>query len=190
MDNLVVVKNVGLAGTFSPWGKIQHSTHLSVGIWQVSTAGHGGIKLDRRANAQVPKQLRRRGGWYEEDIDWAIPAFFLKYGSEEHRTEAAEVLRRNYPDEYTAITGVPVALEESRVLRERKFNEENHDRFVVRSARSISDPNRPGLADRVRVWARRAKDGAEVEAILPLKRYQTRGEFGCVLLDDEIPKGA
>jgi len=41
----------------------------------VTTAGHGGIKLDAARNRKVPGPVRSRDGWYEEDCDWAIPAY-------------------------------------------------------------------------------------------------------------------
>jgi len=62
-------------GSSSPWGKIQHVTQLAPGAWSVSTAGHGGIKLDATRNRRVPKGARQPGGWYEEDCQWAIAAY-------------------------------------------------------------------------------------------------------------------
>lgn len=50
---------------YSPWGKIESKTEFAPDIVFVSTASHGGIKLDRLRNAMVPKPLRRAGGWYE-----------------------------------------------------------------------------------------------------------------------------
>lgn len=68
----------------SPWGKVQVKEEICPGIWSVSTAGHGGYKLDRKMNALVPKELRNPGGWYEEDCEWAkvvvsIPDKFDQY---------------------------------------------------------------------------------------------------------------
>ena len=48
---------------------------LAPGAWTLSTAGHGGIKLNRKRNALVPADARAKGGWYEEDCEWAIPAY-------------------------------------------------------------------------------------------------------------------
>ena len=62
----------------SPWGAVQHGERLADGVFFVSTAGHGGIKLDRARNALVPEVFRKEGGWYEEDCDWAIPMYFLE----------------------------------------------------------------------------------------------------------------
>lgn len=62
-------------GGASPWGKIDHVTILGApGIWFVSTPTYGGIKLQHARNSVVPSYMRREGGWYEEDCDWAIAA--------------------------------------------------------------------------------------------------------------------
>ena len=60
-------------GQSSPWGRVQSCGMVAPGIGWVSTASHGGIKLDRKRNAEVPEYMRTAGGWYEEDCEWAIP---------------------------------------------------------------------------------------------------------------------
>ena len=62
---------------YSPWGKIQHSTNITPWMLEVSTASHGGIKVDRKHNSLIPKEYRRKSGWYEEDCDWIIVYRFL-----------------------------------------------------------------------------------------------------------------
>jgi hypothetical protein len=62
-------------GQSSPWGRIQYVREMGPGAWAVSTAGHGGVKLDRGRNAKVPKPARHPGGWYEEDCDVAIALY-------------------------------------------------------------------------------------------------------------------
>lgn len=57
----------------SPWGAIQECSELAPGIWSVSTASHGGIKLDRNRQASMPADMKRPGGWYEEDCEWCLP---------------------------------------------------------------------------------------------------------------------
>lgn len=64
-------------GKQSPWGKVQSATRIAEGVVVVHTAGHGGIKLDRRRNAQIPALARRPGGWYEEDCEANVPFVFL-----------------------------------------------------------------------------------------------------------------
>jgi len=56
----------------SPWGKVQVQYNYADGVDCVSTAGHGGLKLDRKHNAMIPKIFRRQGGWYEEDLDCCV----------------------------------------------------------------------------------------------------------------------
>ena len=61
----------------TPWGESQSVTNIAPGIISVSTAGHGGIKLDRTRNAMIPADARRKGGWYEEDSDACIPLLYF-----------------------------------------------------------------------------------------------------------------
>jgi hypothetical protein len=70
----------------SPWGQVQHSEKFDVGISSVSTAGHGGIRVSKRyAERHLSVAARRRAEfyagyyWFEEDCDWAIPAFELPH---------------------------------------------------------------------------------------------------------------
>jgi len=79
----------------------------------VITAGHGGFKLDPALNAQVPEVCRRRGGWYEEDCEWAIPFLvFPELFEEAHdhewpfemlQQDAINTLREYNPDAYEFI---------------------------------------------------------------------------------------
>ncbi len=66
-----------MKGKSSPWGKIQDSQPMGEGVVFVSTAGHGGLKLDRVRNARIPALFRQKGGWYEEDCAIYIPFFFI-----------------------------------------------------------------------------------------------------------------
>lgn len=70
-------------GSPTPWGPVQLVSYPQEGVVVVSTAGHGGIKLDRKRNAMIPKAARAKGGWYEEDCQAAIPACVFKLGDPE-----------------------------------------------------------------------------------------------------------
>jgi hypothetical protein len=129
----------------SPWGPIQTKSELAPGIWSVSTAGHGGIKLSRERNAAVPAYMRREGGWYEEDCEWSIAAvvhpigFTRKCPTEGNpdRTEwdiANETLRNWYPDHYEQWACILLVEGESFKRDERNFIADNENNFVVRSA--------------------------------------------------------
>lgn len=116
-------------GTRTPWGKAQDARQVFPGVYEVSTAGHGGYKvLD---NALIPECLRKAGGWYEEDCEWAIVAFSLGFGD---IGQARATLKDYYPDQFAALTGEIVPLAESRVLRERAFERDNAERYVVTCA--------------------------------------------------------
>lgn len=85
----------------SPWGMVQQIKVITDGIVFVSTASHGGLKLDRGMNKRVPDYMRRKGGWYEEDCEAAIPVIALKeYFSESEYRSAVDTLMRFYPDSF------------------------------------------------------------------------------------------
>jgi len=94
----------------TPWGWSQIISNVAPGILFASTAGHGGFKLDRKLNAQVPAEMRKRGGWYEEDCEWAIPFLTfpeifeethdMEYPFEELQQIAVDTLRKYCPEAY------------------------------------------------------------------------------------------
>lgn len=63
-------------GANSPWGKIQHRVEHPSGAIEIQTASHGGVKLYAKLNKQIPAELRAKDGWYEEDLEIAIPMYF------------------------------------------------------------------------------------------------------------------
>lgn len=161
----------------TPWGKPQTCTLLAEGIWTISTASHGGLKLDRERNAKIPASARRPSGWYEEDCDWSIVALvFPDPFTAEQRKHAEKTAKDWRPEAYTAITGKTVAIEESFMLRRAAFERETHDKFVVRAAfggRGVG----PGT---IRVLARRASTGEEATFLVDTAEY-TVGELSFVI---------
>lgn len=65
----------------SPWGKIQHSNEMAPGIYEIYTAGHGGIFVEKHLRNKIPNGFRTtkysKGGFFEEDCDCVIPMFFF-----------------------------------------------------------------------------------------------------------------
>ena len=66
----------------SIWGEIQTKQQLAPGVVNVTTAGHGGIIVDKRvANNFLSKEAKKEAKFinnlyhFEEDCDWAIFAF-------------------------------------------------------------------------------------------------------------------
>lgn len=99
-----------LALTSSPWGAVQDTTVLAKGIVNVTTASHGGVKLDAKHQALMPEGWRKQGGWYEEDCDWCLPFIIfhteiLLYGEEDAvrsimTSRHVEILQDWHPDLY------------------------------------------------------------------------------------------
>jgi hypothetical protein len=65
-----------IEGSPTPWGPVQQFEELAPGIVQVSTAGHGGIwvSAERLEKMPVKRTAFSQGGWFEEDVDWALVA--------------------------------------------------------------------------------------------------------------------
>jgi hypothetical protein len=54
----------------------------------------------------MPECVRRNGGWYEEDQEWALVALvFPSMFPEREQLVACTTVRDYYPDEYYQITG-------------------------------------------------------------------------------------
>lgn len=107
------------------------------------TPGHSYLVLSREENDQIPAWLRMDE--YEEDCDWAIAVVavpsilatvaFRDVKDKSHLLNTAhKTFKTWHPDEYTRLTGTPVSPEESPVLRERIFNAEHANDWVVVSA--------------------------------------------------------
>jgi hypothetical protein len=184
----------------SPWGAIQDKRELAPGIWSVSTAGHGGIKLSRERNAGVPKYMRREGGWYEEDCEWAIAAVVHPIGFQRvckiegrpDRTEwdiANETLRNWYPAEYEQWAGVILQPGESRARDELVFKHQNAGNFIVQSAWGSWAHWVP--KGKTGVAAHRSFDQATKWFLVDAELYAKRTGFGFVIditRDQEIAK--
>lgn len=91
----------------TPWGIAQTAEQVAPGITEVTTAGHGGIKLSPILNALVPEFMRIEDGWYEEDVNWAIVAtvFPLAFGTRA-REGAKRTLRMYLPQAYARVYGI------------------------------------------------------------------------------------
>ena len=184
----------------SPWGAIQDKRELAPGIWSVSTAGHGGIKLSRERNAAVPAYMRAEGGWYEEDCQWSIaamvhPIAFQRMVTIEGRPDKTEYdyaldsFRGWYPDQYERFFDVKLKPGESRTRDEQVFQVENATNFVVSAA--WGDWAHWVPDGKVGVVARRQSDGAEKWFLVDGPLYQKRTGFGFVIdfnRDTEITK--
>ncbi|ARQ95423.1 hypothetical protein [Bradyrhizobium phage BDU-MI-1] len=184
----------------SPWGAIQDKRELAPGIWSVSTAGHGGIKLSRERNAGMPDYMRNEGGWYEEDCEWAkvavvYPIGFTRLvsvgdGPKVMESEyAMTVLRNWHPDAWEKFSGLTLEKGQSLIRDEQLFKIENENNFVGVAAWGDWASWVP--KGKVGVLARRDIDKAEKWFLVDNDLYQKRGRGGYVVepaRDTEITK--
>jgi hypothetical protein len=159
----------------TPWGKPQSCILLAEGIWCISTASHGGLKLDRERNARVPAAARQPSGWYEEDCLWSIVTLvFPEHFTAGDRVRAERIAKDSFPEMYTAITGETLTPADSAKLRLQEFERVNFEKFVARAAWGDWAPGIPeGM---VRVLARRASTGEESTFLVPAAEYGIRSD--------------
>lgn len=171
-------------GSRSPWGTVDQVHLVAEGIWSVSTAGHGGLKLDAGRNSKVPQYMRSPGGWYEEDCEWSIPV--VVHGAsfpEELVKKALETLRNWFPDQYQAYTGESPRDGESFVLDERRFRERHVGDYIARAAWGDWHDAVPSgmVAVYATVGGAGDEGGTGAYFLVPAPEYQERGRFGFVV---------
>lgn len=165
----------------TPWGKADHEKIYAYGIVFYGTPSHGGFKLDRIRNAQVPAALRERGGWYEEDCAWAKVVYaFPDLFSEDDRASAVKTLKGWYPDAWEAVTGTVLAPGESHIKDERLFLEDHARDWIVISA--IRSEQHPGMVEcTATTGGARSIDTPKRRYLVPDDEYQQRSPFGFVI---------
>jgi hypothetical protein len=165
---------------YTPWGKADHEQTYAEGIVFYNTSSHGGFKLDRIRNAQVPPALRERGGWYEEDCAWAkvvyaFPAIF----PEEELASAIQTLKTWYPDAWESLTGTTLAPGESFIKDERCFLEEHASDWIVISA--ITSEQQPGMVECIATLGGTRNGIGERRFLVSDDEYRQRKPFGFVI---------
>jgi hypothetical protein len=168
------------AGSYTHWGKAQQAADIAPGITQVSTAGHGGLKLSDERNALVPEAVRYPNGWYEEDIAWTAVAIAHPEAFDPETVAAAHRdAKGSYPDGYEEATGVKIAPGESYARDIQVFNDAHAESVLTTSAIGYTDAEGN---DMVRVTGRvggRSNHGRpETEATysVPAAEYRTRDQ--------------
>lgn len=161
----------------TPWGKSEQQAHRADGIVFHTTACHGGFKLDRKRNAQVPVVFRNSGGWYEEDCEAAkVIISFPQYFTPETVEKAHKAVKNYFPDEYEKHFNITINTDASIVKRERIFRTENVDNFVVIAAWGDWHPKVPKGG--VIVLAKKQSTGQSKYFIVPDEEYKNRdGDF-------------
>ena len=78
----------------TPWGWPQDIEELAEGVWRVSTAGHGGLKLSRERWYSLPDVVRDavlNPTFAEEDCEEPIVRTLLGLGDERERELALKI---------------------------------------------------------------------------------------------------
>ncbi len=103
---------------WTPWGTSQTTRYLGQGLIVVTTASHGGIRVDPRLNQHINYAWRDRTCWYEEDDQWvAVALTFPNRFPPELVIEAHRIAKDYHPDEYEQVFRVKLLDGESYTRR-------------------------------------------------------------------------
>lgn len=179
--------------TTSPWGKVQCLYTLAPGIYSVSTARHGGIKLDREHNARMPDGMRCRGGWYEEDCDWCLPFVVFQAeimaGQDNGACRAIlagehiKTFREWHPSAFEAWFDVELKLGESYIRDKALWDEEHKADYVVFSASGSWHKTVPDGF--VGVLAKNPATTDVIRKLIPAQEYSECGRFSFVVAEPD-----
>jgi hypothetical protein len=176
----------------TPWGASQTIEPLIEGMVFVSTASHGGLKLEVWRNARMPRYLRRPGGWYEEDCEWCLPALvfqdeilagpdtFLARGV--RQGTHVRTAKDWFPDEYERFTGEKVTAAESyRRRREQFYRDHAADWVAVCAYGDWKEGVPKGFVGVIARQGGHGGTGPEKCFLVPQDEYEARGEQGFVI---------
>ena len=182
-------------GSRSPWGTVDYVNVIETGkIWSVGTSSHGGLKVSRSAQMEIPQKARSKGGWYEEDAEWSIVALVFPEFFKPSDVDSAHETARNYlPGIYRFLTGIEVTPQTSSALAAKRFEMNHRKDWVVIAA--FGDWHKsvpPGMVGGIAVLGGKRTPGAEERYfIIGKNRYEDRNRFGYVVddaLDIEVGK--
>ena len=121
---------------YSMWGPVQTCQTIAPGIFQVTTASHGGFILSAERIAEMPTALQKPdGNCFEEDCAWCLvvlsfPAYFPHTLFE----EAVRTCKNWFPTEWETWTGTTLDPSESREKREAHFYQHHRHHLIVTTA--------------------------------------------------------
>jgi hypothetical protein len=169
--------------TRTPWGASQGAEEYADGIVFHTTASHGGFKLSAERNAKVPSYMRRLGGWYEEDSEWAIVATVFPDAFEAETAASAKGTLRNWePDAYTRFYGEAIAPGTSYIADGRTFQAEHANDYVATAAWGSWHEKVPkGLVGVVASPGGNREGRDQRYFLVPDAEYSTRAVYGFVI---------
>jgi hypothetical protein len=175
-------------GKTSPWGKIQQVEPIAPGIDEVVATRHrGGIKLSRERSAAIPKEFRRKSGWYGKDHEDAIVMMIFAddIGTDQDRkNEAEDAVIQRFPYEYEAFTGEVIPPGKSRVKDEDAFYEEHSNDWIVIKTYPMSISRGQPMSVQARRGGVRGTGASNAVKSFEvyLEEYnQQKGDFGFVI---------
>jgi hypothetical protein len=164
----------------TPWGPSQGATVFAEGVVCHSTAGHGGFHLSSDRNAKVDRRLRRPGGWYEEDAEWAIVALtFPDLFTSFERCNAEQTVKDAWPDAWEVIFGTVLEPGQSHEKDRRSFHARHAGDWIVISA--IRSEQHDGFVEVIAtLGGARGPKTEERRFLVPAAEYEI-GRFGFVV---------
>ena len=164
----------------TPWGPSQGATVFAEGVVCHSTAGHGGFHLAASLNAKVDRRLRRPGGWYEEDAEWAIVALtFSHLFTSFERRSAERTVKDSWPDAWEVIFGTVLEPGQSHEKDRRAFHARHAGDWIVISA--IRSEQQDGLVEVIAtLGGMRGQDAEQRRFLVSAAEYEV-GRFGFVV---------
>jgi len=166
-------------GSRTPWGTADWVVHTAPGAVQVSTPGHGGIKLSKERNRTIPPALRNSSGWYEEDVEAGIVAWYHPDACQEKGQSLEDVSESGkstvmhwMPDQYEAVTGEVIPPGVSYKKDRSIWLREHVDKEISVSASRLAD--KPGY---LAVTVRRGGpvgSGPERVVAVPEEEYEAK----------------
>lgn len=153
----------------TPWGWAREEDRVIIaeGIERYTTPSHGGYFLSHGRLKKVHPGWGHEGGWFEEDIEWAIVVLTFPEHFDERKVKEAHMLAKEWlPDQYMAVFGVRVKPEESHILIKRALRQGHEHDWEVKS--------------RFGAWAENVPEG---HIGLVLRRD---GKMRCILVSKEV----
>lgn len=167
----------------TPWGDSQLLEPVCEGIINVSTVGHGGLRVLLDKASKMPVPLRNLGTkdfrcwWFEQDCAFAaVCCSFPESFDPEDVSVAEKILKDWYPDAWMAWKGAALDPSESHILRDRAFAEEHINDWLVQAAGKPKGDAPPGMVACVAT-----RLGKEKGFLVPEDEYRTRGDFPFVI---------
>lgn len=114
------------------WGKANHVSEVAPGVAFADCEGHGGYRLSRERNMDIPKPLRR--DWYEEDTEAHIVGMYHPDVFNHDGDSSKQAVKDYYPDDYEKATGRTLEFGESEGRDAQEYARAHTDDWELRSA--------------------------------------------------------